>query len=130
MRFKEPTNFSSDKHKACITFDEKKICCKIVSKEHESHVGSWNLDRQVVYIDDDIEKMGTNLDVNALIIHELSERYLVTVYDMPQGEAHRIATKYEKQYIKKHGKSWEKHEKIIDKIFDKENPSIFSGVLG
>jgi len=130
MRFKEPTSFSSDRHKACLTFDDHKICCKVVTKDHEPHIGTWNKDTPTVYVDDDMGKLGTDLDVQAIILHEMIERYLSTVYKMPEnGEAHRIAEKFEKQYIKKNGGNWEKHEWLVSKVFDKENPSIFSGVL-
>jgi len=99
-------------------YDGERIRDKIVIKKHECFVGNWAKTKDKVYVDDDLKD---KVDINAVALHEAVEKFVTQKYGLSEDvESHDIANAKEKEYLKKIGKSWEKHQRVVDKIWRME----------
>ena len=101
-----------------LEYDGKKLKNQIVIEKHQVFVGRWDLDINIVYLDDDLE----GIDMEAVAVHETIEKYVSQNYGLdPYEEAHEIATFKEKEFIEKNKGNWQSHQIIVGKIWKKES---------
>jgi hypothetical protein len=99
-------------------YDGEKIRNKIVMRKHEGYVGSWARTKNKVYVDDDVKN---KKDVHAIALHESIEKFITQKYGLPEDiESHEIATVKEREFLKKIGGDWRKHERLVEKVWEKE----------
>jgi hypothetical protein len=99
--------------KVSLTFFGHRISDKIIIKK-ERHVAEWSRKRKEVFIDKKITAEDRKKSLKALCVHELIEKFLVEKFGlMLDAEAHVVATKKEKEYLKSIGGNWRSHELIV-----------------
>jgi len=102
----------SDK-KISFDFFENKISYKIELKK-EDHVAEWSRKYRKIFIDKKFSKKDLNKSFKALCVHEAVEKFLVEKMHLKlDKEAHVIATKKEKQFLKKLKGNWRSHELLV-----------------
>ena len=101
-----------------VEYDGKILVNHIIIEKHQEFVGRWDIDLNVVYIDDDLE----GLDMEAVAVHETIEKYVSQEYELdPYGESHDIATIKEKEFVQKNKGNWKSHQIKIAHIWRKES---------
>lgn len=96
-----------------LTFFDQRIRDKIVRKL-EDHVAEWSRRRKEIIIDRKITPDHFRKSFRALCVHEVIESYLVKKFGLKlDTEAHIVATKKEKEYLKELGGNWRSHELIV-----------------
>ncbi len=104
-------NFS--RRKISLTFFGHRISDKIMVK-HEDHVADWSRRRKEIFIDKKIGEKDMEKSFRALCIHEVIEKFLVEKFGLRlDSEAHVVATRKEKEYLKKLRGNWKSHELIV-----------------
>jgi hypothetical protein len=96
-------------------YDDEEVSNEIIIKKHESYVGSWAKTKNRVYIDNNIKG---KKDIKAIALHESIEKLVAQKYGLKEDtDAHRIATAKEKEFLKKIGGNWEKHQEKVNKVW-------------
>ena len=100
-------------NKVSLSFLGHRISDNVVTKREE-HVADWSRRRNEVFIDKKIDIRDRRKSFKALCVHELIEKFLVEKFGLKvDKEAHVIATKKEKEYLKSIGGNWRSHELIV-----------------
>ena len=100
-------------NKVSLTFLGHKISDHAVTKREE-HVAEWSRKRKEIFIDKKVNIQDRRKSFKALCVHELIEKFLVEKFGLKvDTEAHVIATKKEKEYLKSIGGNWRSHELIV-----------------
>ena len=103
--------FSSDK--ISLTFFGHRIQDRVVTKREE-HVAEWSRKRKEIFIDKKITTTDRKKSFKALCVHEVIEKFLVEKFGLKlDTEAHVVATRKEKEYLKSIGGNWRSHELIV-----------------
>ena len=101
-----------------VEYDGEKIVDHIIIEKHQEYVGRWDIDLNVVYVDDDLE----GLDMEAVVVHEVIEKYVSQKYDLdPYKEAHDIATIKEREFLEKKRGNWQSHQLKVAHIWKMES---------
>lgn len=101
------------KNKVSITFFNHRISDEIKVKPEE-HVADWSRKRKEIFIDKKITSSDRKKSFKALCVHELIEKFLAEKFGLNlDKEAHLVATKKEKEYLKSINGNWKSHEQII-----------------
>jgi len=99
-------------------YDEEEVANEIIIKKHEHYVGSWAKTKNRVYIDDSLKG---KKDIKAIALHESIEKLVAQKYGLGEDtDAHIIATAKEKEFLEKIGGNWEKHQRIVTKVWKLE----------
>jgi len=100
-------------NKVSLSFLGHRISDNVVTKREE-HVADWSRKRKEIFIDKKINIQDRRKSFKALCVHELIEKFLVEKFGLKiDTEAHLIATKKEKEYLKSIGGNWRSHELIV-----------------
>jgi hypothetical protein len=100
-------------NKVSLSFLGHRISDYAVTKTEE-HVAEWSRKRKEIFIDKKINIQDRRKSFKALCVHELIEKFLVEKFGLKvDTEAHVIATKKEKEYLKSIGGNWRSHELIV-----------------
>ena len=100
-------------NKVSLSFLGHRISDHVVTKREE-HVADWSRKRKEIFIDKKINIQDRRKSFKALCVHELIEKFLVEKFGLKiDTEAHLIATKKEKEYLKSIGGNWRSHELIV-----------------
>jgi hypothetical protein len=100
-------------NKVSLSFLGHRISDHAVIKREE-HVAEWSRRRKEIFIDKKINIQDRRKSFKALCVHELIEKFLVEKFGLKvDTEAHMIATKKEKEYLKSIGGNWRSHELIV-----------------
>jgi len=90
-----------------------KIRDKILLKKEE-HVADWSRKRREVFVDKGFGKKEMENSFSALALHEAVEKFCAEKFHLNvDEEAHSIARKKEKEFVKKSGGNWRSHELIV-----------------
>jgi hypothetical protein len=101
-----------------LEFDNQVIINHVVIERHQRCVGRWDMDLNVVYVDNDLK----GIDMEAVAVHESVEKYVSQKYNLnPYKEAHDIATIKEKEFVKKNKGNWKSHQLKVAYIWRNEN---------
>ena len=101
------------KGKISLIFFSHRISDKIRIKR-EDHVAEWSRRRKEIFIDKKINHKEKAKSFKALCVHELIEKFLVEKFGLKlDEEAHLVATKKEKEYLKSINGNWRSHEHIV-----------------
>lgn len=104
------TNIKFSKNKLSLTFFGHRISDKLVIQK-EDHVAEWNRRQKEVFIDKNFNEKEKRNSFRALCIHEVVEKFLAQKFGLKiDNEAHIVATKKEKEYLKSVRESWRSHE--------------------
>jgi len=96
-----------------LSFLGHKISDHVITKREE-HVADWSRRRKELFIDKKINIQDRRKSFKALCVHELIEKFLVEKFGLKvDTEAHVIAAKKEKEYLKSIGGNWRSHELIV-----------------
>ncbi|MFH1544771.1 MAG: hypothetical protein ABIE23_01590 [archaeon] len=115
---REPVkNMEFNKNSVSFEFDGRKIKDRIVFKR-EPHVGEWSRKKNTVFIDKELERKRS---IHAISLHEAIEKYLNERYGLKtQEEAHAIAEKKERTFLKSVGGNWRSHELMVYWLWHKK----------
>jgi len=114
-------NVRVEKDWITFNYDGTTIRNKIVFKKHEPFVGNWSKKKNEVYIDDDL---AGKLDIRALALHEAVEKFVCQKYGLSDNkEGHQVATAKERMFLERIDGKWDKHEKKVEKVWNKEAKS-------
>ena len=106
-------NVKFSKGKISLIFFSHRISNKIRIKR-EDHVAEWSRRRKEIFIDKKINHKEKTKSFKALCVHELIEKFLVEKFGLKlDEEAHLVATKKEKEYLKSINGNWRSHEHIV-----------------
>ncbi len=112
--FKSPlreVKFSGNKV-SLIFFGHRISDYVIIKREH--HVGEWSRRRKQISIDKKITARDRKKSFKALCVHEVIEKFLVEKFGLRlDTEAHVVATRKEKEYLKSIKGNWRSHELIV-----------------
>ena len=87
--------------------------------QREVYVGHWGR-RTGIRIDRAMLGRGMSKSFRALAVHEAIERMLVERYGLPvDREAHDVATAKERQYMRRVGGSWKRHQDAVYRVWKK-----------
>lgn len=107
--------FSNDKRISAEFFGEKFSYRVVVKREPD--IADWSRKRKEIYIDRQIATKDRFLHTDsfkALCVHEAVEKFVVEKFGLKvDEEAHIVATKKERQYLKKIGGSWRSHQALV-----------------
>lgn len=96
-----------------LNFFGHRISDKVLVKR-EDHVAEWSRRRKEIFIDKKIGTADRKKSFKALCVHEVIEKFLVEKFGLRlDTEAHIVATKKEKEYLKSIGGNWRSHELIV-----------------
>lgn len=96
-----------------LDFFGHRIADKVVRKR-EPHVAEWSRRRKEIFIDKKITADDRKKSFKALCVHEVIEKFLVEKFGLKlDEEAHAVATKKEKEYLKSICGNWRSHELIV-----------------
>lgn len=99
--------------KISLEFFGHRISDKILVKG-EDHVAEWSRRKKEVFIDKRIGTGDRKRSFKALCVHEVIEKFLVEKFGLKlDTEAHVVATRKEKEYLKSIGGNWRSHELIV-----------------
>ena len=119
-------NFLNKNRRISIAFFGEKFSYRIIIKR-EKDIGDWSRKRKEIYIDRQIAMRNGHPhtpSLKALAVHEAIEKFLVEKYGLKvDEEAHVVATRKEKQYLKKIGGDWKNHQMLIHRKWLKLKPS-------
>jgi len=108
--------FSKGNKRISMTFFGEKISYRIIVKRVKG-IGNWSRKREEIYIDKQIttrNRLPHTASFKALCVHETVEKFLVEKYGLDvDNEAHVVAVKKEKQYLKKMGGDWKSHQMLV-----------------
>ena len=111
-------NVKFKKNWISLNYDGNNIKNQIIVEKHQEFVGRWDVDINIVYVDDDLK----GLDMEAIALHETIEKYISQKYDFdPYKESHDIATMKEREYIEKKKGKWKSHQIKVGKIWKNES---------
>jgi len=95
--------------------DGRKVTDKIKVSPRVPEVGHYKKKKNVVLIDRKIPAKERRF----IAVHEAAERYLRYGEGMPKMKAHRIAEREEGRYARKHGVSWVKYHRDVERVWRK-----------
>ncbi len=99
--------------KISLKFFGHRISDSVVIRKEE-HVAEWSRMRKEIFIDKKITSHDRKKSFRALCVHEAIEKFLVEHFGLRlDEEAHVVATKKEKEYLKRIKGNWRSHELII-----------------
>ena len=107
------SNVHFSKNRVSLDFMECFVSDSIVVKR-EKHVAEWSRRRKNVFIDREILGKDREKSFRALCVHEAVEKFLCEKFGLDtDDEAHVVATRKEKEYLKKIGGNWRSHELMV-----------------
>ncbi len=96
-----------------LSFFGHRIVDKAVT-QREDHVADWSRKRKEIFIDKKITTDNRRKSFKALCVHEVIEMFLVEKFGLKlDEEAHVVANRKEKEYLKSIGGNWRSHELIV-----------------
>lgn len=108
--------FSNRNRRISLDFFGEKFSYRIVVKR-ERDIADWSRRRKEIYIDKQIAEKDRFFHTDsfkALCVHEAVEKFLVEKFGLKvDEEAHVVATKKERQFLKKIGGSWRSHQMLV-----------------
>lgn len=114
--------FSKNKRRISATFFGEKISYRIVVRRVKG-IGNWSRKREEIYIDKQIatkNRLPHTASFKALCVHETVEKFLVEKYGLNvDNEAHVVAVKKEKQFLKRMGGYWKSHQMLVYRKWSK-----------
>lgn len=111
--------FSKGYDKVTIKFFDNEFSYRIVVKR-EVNVGDWGRKRDEIYLDKEISSKETMNSFKALCVHEAVEKILVEKFGLRvDDEAHVVANKKERSYLKKIGGNWKSHQLTVYHLWNK-----------
>jgi len=76
-----------------------------------NHVGEWSRRRKEVSVDKNFNNRERKKELRSLAVHEAVERFLVKTYGLnTDNEAHVVATRKEKEFLKSEKGNWRSHQ--------------------
>lgn len=100
-------------NKVSLTFFGHRISDDIIVQQ-ENHVAEWSRRRKEIFIDKKISTSDRRKSFKALCVHEVIEKFLVEKFGLKlDEEAHVVANRKEKEYLKSIGGNWRSHELIV-----------------
>lgn len=110
-------NIEFDNNFISFEFDGRKIKDRIVLKR-EPHVGEWAKNKDKVFIDEGLRR---KTSIEAISLHEAIEKHLHERYGLrTQKEAHQIAEKKERAFLKSKGGNWRSHQLTVYWLWHKK----------
>ncbi|MBU2099933.1 hypothetical protein KKG83_00055 [Candidatus Micrarchaeota archaeon] len=99
--------------KISFEFFENKIT-DLIELKKEDHVAEWSRRHKKIFIDKKFSKKDLNKSFKALCVHEAVEKFLAEkMHFNVDNQAHLVATRKEKEFLKKLKGNWRSHELIV-----------------
>lgn len=109
--------FSKGNNQVSLTFLGDRFYYRVVVKR-EVHVGGWSRRRDEIRIDKELLKKEHVKSFKALCVHEAVEKHLAEKYGLKiDEEAHHVATKKEKQFLKSIEGNWRSHQMVVHHLW-------------
>lgn len=104
------TNVRFFGNKISLTYLGCRISDKCVVRKNP-HVGEWSRRRKEVIVDKNFDNEKRKKEFRSLCVHEAVERFLVKTYGLnTDNEAHVVATRKEKEFLKSEKGNWRSHQ--------------------
>ncbi len=100
------------KNRVSLDFSGYRVSDSIVVKR-EKFVADWSRRRKDIFIDREILGKDREKSFRALCVHEVVEKFLCEKFRLSLDDAHKVATRKEKEYLEKIGGNWRSHELIV-----------------
>ncbi|MFH1056940.1 MAG: hypothetical protein V1717_04055 [Candidatus Micrarchaeota archaeon] len=107
------SNVCFSKNRVYLDFLGYRVSDSVVIKR-EKYVADWSRRRKQVFVDREILGRDREKSFRALCVHEAVEKFLCEKFGLnADNEAHVVATRKEREYLKKIGGNWRSHELIV-----------------